>query len=219
MRTYTLLFSIAAHALIAIAVVGATLIATDVLPEPRRASEVLVVTAAVPRVPSPTRHSTAQSRSAPAVSEHVAPLTAAEGVRPETGLEPLPDPGNGIGLLPIGMPGGGAIAIDVPPPPPPPAAATPPLRVASGIRPPQKVHDVPPIYPALAQAARVSGVVILDAVIGEDGSVANVRVLRSIPLLDRAAADAVRQWRFTPTLLNGKPVSVIMTVTVSFTLH
>jgi protein TonB len=76
-----------------------------------------------------------------------------------------------------------------------------------------------PRYPAIAQASRVEGVVILEAVIAEDGSVQDVRVLRSRPLLDDAAVEAVRQWRFTPTLLGGQPVPVVMTVTVSFTLN
>jgi len=104
------------------------------------------------------------------------------------------------------------------PPPPPSIVPAAPVRVGSGIRPPQKIHHVAPIYPAVAQAARLTGVVILDAVIREDGSVANVRILRSLPLLDQAAVDAVRQWRFTPTLLNGRPVSVVMTVTVAFSM-
>ena len=63
------------------------------------------------------------------------------------------------------------------------------------------------------------GVVILEATIGADGKVKDVRVLRSIPLLDQAAIDAVRQWEYTPTLLNNVPVPVIMTVTVQFTLN
>jgi protein TonB len=64
----------------------------------------------------------------------------------------------------------------------------------------------------------VQGVVILEAVIDETGRVTNVRVLRSIPLLDQAATQAVRQWQFAPTLLNGEPVPIVMTVTVSFEL-
>jgi protein TonB len=75
---------------------------------------------------------------------------------------------------------------------------------------------VSPVYPGIARSARVSGVVILETTIAEDGSVRDVRVLRSVPLLDQAAVDAVRQWRFTPTLLNGRPVAVLMTVTVAF---
>jgi len=70
----------------------------------------------------------------------------------------------------------------------------------------------------LAIDARKEGVVILEAVLDEEGAVRNVRVLRSIPLLDDAAIQAVSKWRFTPTLLNGTPVPVVMTVTVSFQL-
>jgi len=84
--------------------------------------------------------------------------------------------------------------------------------------PPTKVKDVPPVYPPIAQSARVQGVVIIETVIGADGRVQGARILRSVPLLDQAALDAVKQWEFTPTLLNGAPVPVIMTTTVQFTL-
>jgi protein TonB len=75
------------------------------------------------------------------------------------------------------------------------------------------------VSPAIARASRTSGVVILEAGIAEDGRVRELHVLRSVPLLDDAAMRAVMQWQFTPTLLNGAPVNVIMTVTVSFTLN
>jgi protein TonB len=75
------------------------------------------------------------------------------------------------------------------------------------------------VYPPVAQAARVQGVVILEAVIGPSGRVTDVKVLRSVPLLDDAAIEAVRQWVYTPTLLNGVPIPVIMTVTVNFTMQ
>jgi protein TonB len=78
---------------------------------------------------------------------------------------------------------------------------------------------VRPVYPPEAKAARISGVVILEATIGVDGRVSDARVLRSIPALDQPAIDAVMQWEFTPTDLNGQPVPVIMTVTVNFTLQ
>ncbi len=117
-----------------------------------------------------------------------------------------------------------------PPPPPPPAMAPPcdrsvsatlqaPVRVGGNIRPPTKVTDVRPVYPLEAQTARVQGVVIVEATIDESGRVTQACVLRSIPLLDEAALQAVGQWQFTPTLLNGAPVPVIMTVTVNFTLQ
>jgi TonB family protein len=93
-----------------------------------------------------------------------------------------------------------------------------PVRVGGNILPPKKTKDVRPAYPAIAQSARVQGVVILEAIIGVDGRVQDAKVLRSIPLLDAAAIEAVRQWEFTPTTLNGLPVPVIMTVTVNFML-
>ena len=80
------------------------------------------------------------------------------------------------------------------------------------------MFDVRPVYPEDAQAAGISGIVILGIVIGEDGSVIDTEVLRSIPELDQAAIDAVNQWLFEPTLLNGEPVEVEMSVTVQFTL-
>ena len=89
----------------------------------------------------------------------------------------------------------------------------------ANIKAPTKTRDIKPIYPAIAQSARVQGVVIIEATIGQDGKVKDAKVLRSIPLLDQAALDAVKQWEFTPTLLNGVPVPVIMTVTVNFTLQ
>ena len=94
------------------------------------------------------------------------------------------------------------------------AAPAAPVRVGGNIKPPQKVRDVRPTYPAIAQSARVQGIVIIEATIGPTARCTDAKVLRSIPLLDQAALDAVRQWEFTPTLLNGVPVPVIMTVTV-----
>lgn len=94
-----------------------------------------------------------------------------------------------------------------------------PVRVGGNIRVPQKIVDVQPVYPALAQSARVQGVVIIEATIAPDGSVTDARVLRSIPLLDQAALDCVKQWKFEPTQINGTPVPVIMTVTVNFSMQ
>jgi protein TonB len=96
------------------------------------------------------------------------------------------------------------------------AAPGQPIRVGGDIKEPIRLKTVAPVYPDVARAAGISGVVIIEAVIDPQGRVSDARVLRSIPLLDEAALDAVRQWTFTPTLLNGVPVSVVMTVTVSF---
>jgi len=124
------------------------------------------------------------------------------------------------------MTGGKMPAAVNPAPPPPPstpgAADDPPpqapLRVHGNIKTPTKVRHVNPVYPPEAQEARIQGVVILETTIDPNGIVSDAKVLRSIPLLDQAAVDAVMQWEFTPTMLNGAPVPVIMTVTVNFTL-
>ncbi len=92
-----------------------------------------------------------------------------------------------------------------------------PLRIGGRIKAPTKIKDVQPVYPAIAQSARVAGVVTIEATIGPDGKVIDAKVVRSIPLLDQAALDAVRQWEYTPTLLNGVPVAVLVTVTITFT--
>jgi protein TonB len=77
---------------------------------------------------------------------------------------------------------------------------------------------VEPVYPPFAVHAHVHGIVILEAVVDREGQVEDVRILRSIPLLDRAAVEAVRQWRYSPLLLNGEPERFVLTVTVSFNL-
>jgi protein TonB len=78
---------------------------------------------------------------------------------------------------------------------------------------------VEPEYPGVAVSAKVSGMVILEATVNESGAVTDLRVLRSIPLLDKAAVKAVSQWRYQPLMLNGMPVPFIVTVTVTFSLR
>jgi len=92
-----------------------------------------------------------------------------------------------------------------------------PVRIGGKIQAPLKIKNVEPVYPATAQSARVAGVVTIEATIGPDGKVIDAKVVRSIPLLDQAALDAVRQWEYRPTLLNGVPVPVLVTVTINFT--
>jgi TonB family protein len=94
-----------------------------------------------------------------------------------------------------------------------------PIRVGGNMQPPLKIKNVPPLYPPEALAQQVTGVVIIEATIDSAGLVRDTRVLRSIQMLDEAAVDAVRQWEFEPTMMNGAPVPVVMTVTVNFTLQ
>lgn len=112
------------------------------------------------------------------------------------------------------------------PPPPPPAPIAQPwqspdaasaIRVGAQVKSPEKIHDAKPEYPEMALAYNVQGVVIVEALIDRQGNVEEVHVLRSIPMLDEPAVGAVSQWKFVPTLLNGQPVPVIMTMTVNFT--
>jgi TonB family protein len=91
-----------------------------------------------------------------------------------------------------------------------------PVRVGGNIRTPVRTQTAEPVTPPIAQQAGIRGVVIVEVTIDPAGRVTDARILRSIPLLDAAALDAVRKWRFEPTLLNGAPVPVIMTVTVNF---
>jgi TonB family protein len=97
-----------------------------------------------------------------------------------------------------------------------PASEPAPIRVGGNIPPPQRTKDVRPVYPSNALQEHVQGVVVIEATIGVNGHVRDAVVRRSIPLLDAAALDAVRQWEFTPSLINGAAVPVVMTVSVSF---
>jgi len=113
-----------------------------------------------------------------------------------------------------------------PPPPPPPvatsappvAAPAAPIRVGGAVREPKPLKVVPPVYPKLASKARVTGTVILEAVLTAEGTVDEIHVVSGHPLLVQAAVDCIRQWRYEPTYLNGEPVEVILTAKISFEL-
>lgn len=94
----------------------------------------------------------------------------------------------------------------------------PTVRVGGDVKPPIKTKTVPPVYPQIAQTAKVQGVVIVEATIGVDGKVKDVKVIRSVKMLDDAAIAAVKQWTFKPTVIDGHPVQVIMTIPVNFLL-
>jgi len=94
------------------------------------------------------------------------------------------------------------------------------VRAGAGFKAPRKIRDAKPVYPAGALPLRAQGAVLIEATIGPDGRVQDARVLHSVvALLDQAALDAVRQWAYEPSLLNGEAVSVIMTVVVNFALQ
>jgi protein TonB len=114
------------------------------------------------------------------------------------------------------LPARGTGALPAPPPWP---AAEGVVRVGGNVRPPRQIKTVRPAFPREAQEQRVGGFVVLEALIGPDGKVKDVRVIRSAPLFDRAAMDAVRQWEYEPPQVDGTAVPVVMTVTVSFSIN
>ena len=217
--------SIVLHAIAISAIVVVQVFAVGALPVPRRPlifEELRLAQIAEPAIPAPRHEPGAPS----AVSPSAAPLVEPQAITAETGREnerTVVTPGIVIGVEQNG--GGldllsdckGCVA-NPPPPPPPPPPPTKPVRLHAGIQAPVKIANVNPIYPPLAQATHVKGYVILEAIIDERGAVKGVSVLKSIPLLDQAAVDAVKQWRFTPARLNSQPVPVVMTVTVNFEL-
>jgi protein TonB len=147
----------------------------------------------------------------------VAPIAPESGIRPDNGNNGMiAVPSSGVGSL--GDHDNVVFGPPVAPTPPSAPRAQTPVRLHSGIRAPQRIVNVTPVYPAVARSARVDGIVIIEATIDEQGNVIRTQVLRSIPLLDDAALAAVRQWKFTPTLLNGVAVPIVMTVTVNFKL-
>ena len=217
MRTYTLVFSIIAHTIAVGALIIAPAFATDDLPEPYRATEFVLVRPELPQPPPPIR---AARPDTPPVSPDAAPLTEPEGIRAEPIVDPPDSPGFDCGASPLGIEFGDIVGGDpVPAPPPPPTRPREPVRVGGLIQPPTRLVHVNPVYPPLALAARREGIVILEALIAEDGSIRDVKLLRPAPLFEESAIAAVRRWRFSPTLLNGEPVPLVMTVTVSFTLE
>lgn len=187
-------------------------------PPPVRAAETAAGERAVRPVPRPS----------PAARDKPLPTVDLPPAGPPPSLsEPdsLPAPGDATtpcvtGCDPLGPPLGGGDgspgegAIDTG------GAGAPGLgtarRPGGDIKPPVRVAYVAPDYPALARAAGVGGIVVLDCTIDRDGHVVDVRVLSGHPLLNEAATSAVRQWRYRPTLLNGVAVPVLMTVTVRF---
>jgi protein TonB len=225
-QSYTLPVSLAIHAIVLLFVIVVPLLTSEELPEPTSAVRAFFVEPAAPPPPpppppppAPKAPVTPKVQPKPIIQEppkFTAPLEVPEQVKPEEGLN-LGVEGGVSGGVEGGVPGGvvGGVVGGLPDAPPPPTQA---VRVGGQIKEPKKLKNVPPVYPDIAKQARVQGVVILECTISPQGKVTDVKVLRGIPLLDQAAIDAVKQWVYTPTLLNGVPVPVIMTVTVNFKL-
>lgn len=236
-RWTTTVVSAIAHAAVMSVLVLSTLYATDALPEPTAAMAFFIAAPAPPPPPPAppvaepeprrvkpvvTKANSPRPASIIAKAPVAAPIEAPSSITPETGLEGgefIPagiEPGfeNGI---PGGVAGGILGGMITSPPPPPPARVAP-VRVGGDISAPRLIHRVDPEYPPIAVSAQIEGMVILEATVDGTGAVRETRVLRSHGVLDSAAIDAVREWRYEPLLLNGKPTPFVLTVTVSFSL-
>ncbi|SRR5579883_1284213 len=138
---------------------------------------------------------------------------------------PPPSTGGVVGGVPGGVPGGsmggvigGIIGATASTGAVPKVVTPQRIRVSQGVSQGLLIHEVRPQYPPLARQARIQGAVVLQAVIGKDGSIQNLRVVSGHPMLTGAALEAVKQWRYKPYFLNGEPVEVDTQITVNFTL-
>jgi periplasmic protein TonB len=218
--------SIVLHTLALAALLVVPLLSDDGLPDRPDQVHAFFATPLELAPPPPPPPPPAPARVAPRVeaprevraSGFTAPIEVPTEILPEAGLD-LGVEGGMPGGVEGGVPGGvvGGVVGGLPEAPPPPKVE--PLRVGLDVKEPRKLKDVPPVYPSLAVSSRLEGIVIVECLIDPRGRVREARVLRGVPLLDEAALEAVRQWVYTPTLLNGEPTPVLMTVTVTFRLR
>jgi|SRR5688572_2396113 protein TonB len=222
-QAVSVLVSSAAQVAIVAAIVTTTVLVIDP-PIPKAAMMMAFVAAPPPPPPPPPPKAPEPAPSAP---KPVPTTGAAAPVEPPVSIEPERPPTDlddeGVVDVAGGVPGGiiGGVVGDLEPlpPPPPPPASRRPVRVGGVIKEPALTYRVEPVYPGVAISANIEGTVILEAIVNEDGRVETVRVLRSVSVLDRAAVDAVKQWRYSPVILNGIPEKFILTVAVTFRLE
>ncbi|HXK09693.1 MAG TPA: energy transducer TonB [Vicinamibacteria bacterium] len=217
--------SIVLHAALAGAIVVVPLLVADVLPEPAGGVRAFfaepMAAPPPPPPPPPAPRSAAAVRVAkprPSPAGLVAPIAVPSEVKPEEGLDLGGIEGGVAGGVEGGVPGGvvGGVVGGLPDAPAPSAVKA--VRVGGDVKEPRKVVSAEPVYPEIAMKAGVQGIVIIEATIDARGRVVDATVLRGVPMLDEAALEAVRKWVYAPTLLDGVPTPVIMTVTVSFRL-
>lgn len=230
-KKYTVLLSLMLQmGLIGVAIL-IPLIYTQTLPNAQLKSMLVAPAPPPPPPPPPPPQEVKKVIAKPVVKQFIANQLMAPKVIPKTIAHieesaPAPDmsgvaggtgtPG-GVGD-PMGMLGGSGPPAPPPPPPPKPKAPTGPVRVGGQVAEANLIRRVQPVYPPLAKSARVSGTVEFSAVISKEGNIENLQLVRGHPLLVNAAREAVLQWKYKPTLLNGQPVEVVTQIIVNFTL-
>jgi len=228
-QRYTVALSMVAQVAFLAILILIPLIYTEALPKTLMSSILLAPPPPPPPPPPPAPVQVVKIKPVAHLMEAgklVAPKVIPKDVKIIKEEEQPPDMGAGIaGGVPGGVAGGsmggviggviGGAGGGGPPPPKPTATRT---RVGGAVPAAKLVTRVQPIYPPLARQTRISGTVKLHAIIGKDGNVQKLEVESGHPLLVQAALDAVRQWRYQPTLLNGEPVEVDTEIDVIFSL-
>lgn len=229
--------SLGIHAILLAAVLIAPLFFTNAI-DMKNLELTYLVTPLVPSAPPPPPPAAAaiQKALAPRIVPFVPGRLVAPSAIPQRiviahDAEPAPDVSGGvIGGIPGGVAGGVLSGIiggtgtgTVPALPPPPTTVSAKkdkeiLRIGGDVRRPQQLFAPAPRYPPLARAARVQGIVLVEAVIDEHGNVVNVHVVQGPPLLIQEALTTVMRWKYEPTYLNGEPYPITMTVTVTFSM-
>ena len=239
-KTWTVMVSFAGQILLIVVAVIIPLIYTDVLPANTLSSFLVAPPPPPPPPPPPAQAPPVKVVKVIPRQFDAGKLMAPKVVPKEIANikeEELPPSSAGVGGVVGGVSGGvaggsmggvlggiiGAVPTAAPPPPPPPApkkeAAPQRIKVGGNVQAAMVLKRVQPIYPQLAKSARVSGVVHLHAIIAKDGTIQELTSVGGPALLITAAMDAVKQWVYRPTLLNGEPVQVETTIDVNFTLN
>jgi len=227
-RGITAAVSLAVHTALLCTVVLIPIVFDDFLPAPDGAVRAFFVAAPEvapppPPPPPPPAAGVRPTVKAPAVvsppdpSRFVAPVEVPAEIVPEEGIDLGVEggvPGGVEGGVPGGVVGGVVGGLPTEAPAPPPVA----VRIGGQIKTPKLLYSPAPVYPELARAARIKGMVMVEAQVGADGRVQSVKVLNSQTVFEEAALEAVKQWRYVPLLLNGTPTPFILTVTVVFNL-
>jgi protein TonB len=214
--------SLGIHGVLVALLIVVPILTSQEMPDPASVVRAFFVEPSAPPPPPPPPPPPSAARpvvTRPVVSaptepgKFMAPVEIPDEIQPETSMD-LGIEGGVPGGVEGGVAGGvvGGVVGGLGEAPPPVAA----VRVGGQIKEPKKLKHVAPVYPPIARQARVQGQVVLECTISPQGRVTDVRLVRGIPLLDASAIEAVKQWVYTPTLLNGVPVPVIMTVTVNF---
>jgi len=227
-KPWTVVVSMIVQVLLLVILILIPLIYTEALPRAMMSSILLAPPPPPPPPPPPAAVQVVRARPVVRLMEAgrlVAPKAIPQNVNIIKEEELPPDAGmQGVaGGVPGGIAGGsmGGVlggVIGGKTAPPPPKVAPRRVMVGGNVQAARLVNKVQPIYPPLARQTRISGTVKLHAVIGKDGTVQQLQLVSGHPLLVQAALDAVKQWRYQPTLLNGEPVEVETEIDVIFSL-